>query len=158
MSGTFVDMLRETTKDQLRLIDRYLISDQYEQPLDLYTYDGRFTNNQQIEYLPEDQNVTRDGMEYTLEDVDQLTNQYNNQIFSAETIDETSPIDSHLVMKKIVAKSYEFISPDQQIEFKKEYKDAFKLFVDGFWKDTQKKLERCTAIIPDSGTCEFLRK
>lgn len=37
MSGTFVDMLRETTKDQLRLIDRYLISDQYEQPLDLYT-------------------------------------------------------------------------------------------------------------------------
>ena len=43
-------------------------------------------------------------------------------------------------------------------EFKRDYKDAFNLFVDGFWKDTLKKLERCTNLIPDCGTCEFLRK
>jgi len=54
MSGQFVEMLRESTRDHLRLIDKYLISDQYEQPLDLYTFDGRFTDNQPIEYSPED--------------------------------------------------------------------------------------------------------
>lgn len=35
MSGQFVDLLRESTRDHLRLIDRYLISYQYENPIDL---------------------------------------------------------------------------------------------------------------------------
>lgn len=69
-----------------------------------------------------------------------------------------SPFDSHLVIKKIIGKSYEFISPEMYTEFKRDYKDAFNLFIDGFWKDTLKKLERCTNLIPDCGTCEFLRK
>lgn len=33
-------------------------------------------------------------------------------MYSAETIDEVSPLDSHLVIKKIINKSYEFITPD----------------------------------------------
>lgn len=74
MTNSFVELLRESTRDHLRLIDRYLISDQYEHPLDLYTFDGRFTINQHIIYQDDEFTVIRDETEYKLENIDQLIN------------------------------------------------------------------------------------